>query len=59
MAETDITVGDIKRAVMVEGAQSFALWLTRKHDLPVKGINKNLQEWEKDEFDKVHRTPRK
>ena len=54
-----MAISKITQEIMIEGAQSFVLWLTHKHNLPIKGINKNLQEWEKDEFDKVYRTPRK
>ena len=35
----------LERAAMELGAESFALWLTKEHNLPIKGINKNLKKW--------------
>ena len=33
------------KAMKIEGAENFALWLTTEHNLPIKGINKNLKKW--------------
>ena len=35
----------MKRAGMELGAESFALWLTKEHNLTITGINKNLKKW--------------
>ena len=36
---------NLTRNTMIEGAEDFALWLTKEHNLPIKGINKNLRKW--------------
>lgn len=30
---------------MIHGANSFAIWLSKKYDLPITGIDDNIKEW--------------